>query len=90
MTPTQADHAEQAVRRAAVALAVVLDLRADDLRADSPLADLGADSVALVQWADVAEDLAREDGRSAVIDDDALAAARTLGDLADHLAAVTR
>ena len=42
---------------AATALAVVLDLPAASLRADSPLDDLGADSVARVQWADVVEEL---------------------------------
>jgi acyl carrier protein len=96
MTPSrpataEAALVEQAVRRAGAALALVLDLHPGDLRADSPLADLGADSIALVQWADVAEEaVAREDGRSIAVDDDVLAAARTLGDLAEHLAAVTR
>ena len=47
---------------AARALAVVLDLEAGDLRADSPLADLGADSVARIQWADVVEELAAAEG----------------------------
>lgn len=71
---------------AARALAVVLDLEAADLRADSPLDDLGADSVARVQWADLVEELAAADGRSLHVDDSALRSAAVLGDLADHLA----
>ena len=70
---------------AARALAVVLDLEAVDLRADSPLDDLGADSIARVQWADVVEQLAAGDGRPVTVDDSALRDAVVLGDLADHL-----
>jgi len=72
---------------AARALAIVLDLEAVDLRADSPLDDLGADSVARIQWADVVEELAAADGRTIHVDDSALRSAVVLGDLADHLAA---
>ena len=74
---------------AARALAVVLDLEAVDLRADSPLDDLGADSIARVQWADVVEQLAAADGRPVTVDDSALRVAVVLGDLADHLAPVS-
>ena len=75
---------------AAQALAVVLDLEADELRADSPLVDLGADAIARIQWADVVEQLsaARADGehRAALsVDDGVLATAVTLGDLAAAL-----
>lgn len=73
---------------AARALAVVLDLEAADLRADSPLDDLGADSVARVLWADAVEELAAADGRAVSVDDDALRSAAVLGDLADALSPV--
>ncbi len=78
-------HPDPALDLAARALAVVLDLEADDLRADSPLDDLGADAVARVQWADVVEELAAADGRAVDVPDDVLDAAATLGDLAAHL-----
>jgi hypothetical protein len=80
-------HPDPALDLAARALAVVLDLEADDLRADSPLDDLGADAVARVQWADVVEQLAAADGCPVDVPDDALGAAATLGDLAGHLTA---
>jgi hypothetical protein len=80
-------HPDPALDLAARALAVVLDLEADDLRADSPLDDLGADAVARVQWADVVEELAAADGRAVDVPDDALRSAATLGDLAEHLSA---
>ena len=70
---------------AARALASVLDLEAVDLRADSPLDDLGADSIALVQWADVVEELAAAEGLSLRVDDSALRGAAALGDLAARL-----
>ncbi len=78
-------HPDPALDLAARALAVVLDLEADDLRADSPLDDLGADAVGRVQWADVVEELAAADGRAVAVPDDALGTAATLGDLAGHL-----
>ena len=78
-------HPDPALDLAARALAVVLDLEADDLRADSPLDDLGADAVARVQWADVVEELAAADGRAVAVPDEALGTAATLGDLAGHL-----
>jgi hypothetical protein len=80
---------------AARALAVVLDLEADELRADSPLADLGADAIARVQWADVVDELSAAEGRPLTVDASAdpgaLGRAGTLGELAACLApAVTR
>jgi len=83
MTDRQSD---PALELAARALAVVLDLEADDLRADSPLDDLGADAVARIQWADVVEELALADHTPVVVRDDALGAATSLGELAEHLA----
>ncbi len=80
-------HPDPALDLAARALAVVLDLEAADLRADSPLDDLGADALARVQWADVVEELASADGRTVVVPDGALGAATTLGDLAELLPA---
>ena len=82
MTDRQTD---PALDLAARALAVVLDLQADDLRADSPLADLGADSVARIQWADVVEELAAAAGLALHVDDAVLRDAATLADLAAHL-----
>jgi hypothetical protein len=75
-------HPDPALDRAARALAVVLDLEADDLRADSPLDDLGADAMARVLWADVAEELSATDGVPVVVPDPVLRSATTLGDLA--------
>lgn len=72
---------------AAEALARVLDLPAGELRDDSPLADLGADSVARIQWADMVEQLAAEAGTDLHVEDDAITEARTLGDLSAHVAA---
>jgi len=84
MTDRQSD---PALELAARALAVVLDLEADDLRADSPLEDLGADATARIQWADVVEELARTDGTPVEVPDAVLASAGTLGELAGPLAA---
>jgi hypothetical protein len=72
---------------AARALARVLDLEAADLRADTPLGDLGADPLARVLWADVVEELAAAEGRPVSIADAALRDAGTLGDLAEQLRA---
>ena len=80
-------HPDPALDRAARALAVVLALEADDLRADSPLDDLGADAVARVLWADVAEEISAHDGVPVVVPDPVLRAAATLGDLAEALRA---
>ena len=76
---------DPALHLAAQALAIVLDLEADDLRADSPLDDLGADAIARVQWADVAEASALDQGSVLAVDDQVLRSATTLGDLADHV-----
>ena len=76
---------DPALDLAARALAVVLDLEAVDLRADSPLDDLGADAVARVQWADVVEGLAAPDRPGLHVSDEVLATASTVGDLAAHL-----
>jgi len=73
------------ITTAAQALAVVLDLEADELRADSPLVDLGADAMARIQWADVVEELSAHRGAPLVVDNDVLPAAATLGDLAAGL-----
>jgi hypothetical protein len=70
---------------AARALARVLDLEAADLRADSPLGDLGADTVARVLWADVVEELCGAEGAVVSVDDAVLRDAATLGDLAEHV-----
>jgi hypothetical protein len=77
---------DPALDLAARALAVVLDLEAVDLRADSPLDDLGADPVARVQWADVVEVLAAPTCPDLRVADEVLASAATVGDLAAHLA----
>ena len=64
------------------ALARVLDLEAAALRDDSPLSDLGADSVALIAFADAVEELlTAESGISTWIDDVPLRDAVVLGDL---------
>ena len=84
--PMTDSHRDPGLELAARALAVVLDLEADDLRADSPLADLGADSVARVQWADVVEELASARRPPVLVDDTPLGVAATLGGLAEHLA----
>ncbi|MFN8169974.1 MAG: phosphopantetheine-binding protein [Candidatus Nanopelagicales bacterium] len=76
---------DPALALAARALARVLDLEAADLRADSPLGDLGADTVARVQWADVVEELGRAAGAPVEVDDAVLRDASTLGELAEHL-----
>ena len=73
---------------AARALARVLDLEAADLRADSPLDDLGADTVARVLWADVVEELSGAEGAVVIVDDAVLRDATTLGELAEHLRAL--
>jgi acyl carrier protein len=79
------DSRDPELDRAARALALVLDLEADDLREDTPLDDLGADAMARIQWADVVEETADAQGTPRRVEDAALASAVTLGDLADHL-----
>jgi hypothetical protein len=70
---------------AARALGRVLDLEAAELRADSPLGDLGADTLARVLWADVVEELSAAEGVAVAVPDSALRDASTLGDLAEQL-----
>jgi hypothetical protein len=85
MTPSQTDPGHRPdhptssgdVAAAAGALAVVLDLEADELRADSPLVDLGADAMARTQWADIIEESSAEQGARLVVDDEALRTATT-------------
>jgi hypothetical protein len=63
----------------------VLGLEAADLRADIPLGDLGADTVARVLWSDVVAGLSDAEGVEVRVDDAVLRDAATLRDLADHL-----
>jgi len=70
----------------AAALADVLEVDPLVLRSDSPLDDLGADSMARVGFADAVEDRALQElGVRIEISDEALAEARSLGDLAEHV-----
>lgn len=74
------------LRLAVRALAVVLELDDSQLRPDTPLVGIGADSVAIIACADVlTKDLA-ERGLG-VLDDGALRRARTVGELAGALPA---
>jgi len=67
-------------------LGYVLDVDPGTLRADSPLRDVGADSVALIVFGDVAEAFAASAGLSAFnIDNGALRLSTCVGDLADSL-----
>ncbi len=92
MTSSPTDPAPPADARhtalAAQALAVVLDLEADELRADSPLVDLGADAIARIQWADVVSSFASDQGSPVEVDDEAMRTATTLGELAAGLRTV--
>ena len=73
------------------ALGHVLDLDPAALRADTPLADIGADSIAVILVADVIERRAAQvDGPGLVIDNDRLRLATTVGDLATAVAMVRR
>jgi len=65
------------------ALAHVLDISPTNLRADTPLADIGADSVAIIVFADVALGFGGQPGAPKVrIDNEALRVAASVGDLA--------
>lgn len=65
------------------ALAHVLDISPANLRADTPLADIGADSVAIIVFADVALGFGAHPGAPRVrIDNDALRGAESVGELA--------
>lgn len=72
---------EQALALTLQALAFTLDLDPARLRADTPLAGLGADSVAVIAAADVIESCLAETGRG-LIDDELVRTARTVGELA--------
>lgn len=68
------------------ALAHVLDISPTNLRADTPLADIGADSVAVIVFADVALGFGAYPGAPRIrVDNDALRVAASVGDLADCL-----
>ena len=71
------------VRRA---LGHVLDIDPSQLREDSPLPDIGADSVAILVFSDVVEAFAAAAGLPGfVIDEDVLLQARSVGDLAKSI-----
>jgi len=76
----------QAVELVSGALADVLEMDPHVLRPDTPLDDVGADSMVRVGFADAVESRAfHELGAKIEISDDVLSSARTLGDLADHV-----
>lgn len=64
------------------ALGHVLDLDPSSLRDDSPLRDIGADSVAVLMFADVVEGFAAQANLSIDIDSHLLRTATTVGQLA--------
>lgn len=78
---------DERLRLAARALAVVLELDGRQLRADSPLASIGADSVAIIACADLLTNDLTELGLGE-LDDHALRQARTVGELAGALPAL--
>lgn len=66
------------------ALAFVLDLDPDQLRSDTPLAGVGADSVAVIAWADLlVEDLPA--GGVGRLDAEMVRRAVTVGQLAEAI-----
>lgn len=68
------------------ALGHVLGVAPSQLRDDSPLPDIGADSVAVLVFADVVEAFAaRADLAGFAVDPDRLRTARCVGDLAGSL-----
>ncbi len=73
---------DERLRLTCRALAFVLDVNPDQLRSDTPLAGVGADSVAVIAWADLLEgDLsARGAGR---LDAELVRRAVTVGQLAE-------
>jgi acyl carrier protein len=79
-----ASHDLFAAARDAVALVCGVDASAIDAGTD--LADLGADSLALVSIADVVEAELAARGVVVRLDDATLARLTTVGDIADHLA----
>lgn len=71
-----------ALRLVGDALGFVLGVDPARLRADTPLADIGADSVAIIAAMDIVED--RLAGlASGVVDDHRVRVARTVNDLAE-------
>ena len=79
----------RAVELVAGALGDVLEMDPHALRPDTPLDDVGADSMVRVGFADALELRAfHELGSHIEISDDVLASARTLGDLANHVSTV--
>lgn len=70
------------------ALATVLERDPAAMTPDTTLADLGADSLALVEVAEIVEErLAERTGRRLHIPDTDLEAFRTVGEAADYVAA---
>ena len=87
MTDRPDDTAFAAVRDA---LGIVLEIDPSPLTSGTELAALGSDSLVLVSVADILETVLSRDGRRLVIDDSALAAVRTVGDLSDYAAGALR
>jgi len=82
-TPSPTDAIDLARR----ALGHVLDVDPSQLREDSPLPDIGADSVAVLVFADVVEAFAATAALPGfVVDEAVLLHARSVGDLAASLA----
>lgn len=76
---------DPALQLACRALAHVLDLDPSSLRDDSPLRDIGADSVAVLMFADVVEGFAAQANLAIDIDSSLLRAASTVGQLAESV-----
>jgi acyl carrier protein len=73
------------------ALGTVLDLDPTQLRADTPLTDIGADSIAVILVADVIERRSGVPGQASfIVDNDRLRRAGTVGDLATAVVMVRR
>jgi len=85
LTPAPGDSGSLDVVRNAVA--IVCGVPAADLDGATVLADLGADSLALVSIADVVEAAVTADGGSVHIDDASLGRMQTLGEFADYVSA---
>ncbi len=76
----------EASQLACRALGHVLGVAPSQLRADSPLPDIGADSVAVLVFADVVEAFAAQAQLvEFTVDSGRLRVARSVGDLADSL-----
>ncbi len=70
----------------AAAMADVLDIDPALLRLDTPLIDVGVDSMVRIGFADCVEAKVREQLHVAIaVDDESLSRATTVGDLADHV-----